>query len=406
MHHGEVLRPVMQNAVGTLKQHIPRHPGQILAENMISKMQSQWRHKLEDLRKEQEVTDTILMDKALKEFQALRAQRQAIHPLVEPVMEPMQVDEKAVEPLEVGGKLSTKQRGGFVVLGMHRSGTSMLSGLLVQGSGYNVGGPLIGGAFDNEKGFFELVDAVLQNDEFMNLQHVWWSDNVMKYNHEVALQDKKTGKAKFEHGKRALNFLNNPQSVPWLQKDPRMCITFKTWLPLLNTEPAVVFTHRHPLEVAYSLKKRERNFSLEHGLRLWIIYNMRAIQNTVGMCRVVSSNEAVLADPLSEVQRIADELTSKCNVPAAPRKVTKEDVDKFVDQNLQHHKKQGEEEDKKKAVLEDRDGCKILEYQGDFKPGTPDAKRESALYMIAMRMFCDFNSGKAYADDYAWPSLP
>ena len=33
---------------------------------------------------------------------------------------------------------------GFVVLGMHRSGTSMLSGLLVKGFGYETGGPLIG----------------------------------------------------------------------------------------------------------------------------------------------------------------------------------------------------------------------------------------------------------------------
>ena len=47
----------------------------------------------------------------------------------------------------------TKQRNGFIVLGMHRSGTSLLSGLLVKGLGYNIGGPLIGAAFDNEKRF-------------------------------------------------------------------------------------------------------------------------------------------------------------------------------------------------------------------------------------------------------------
>jgi len=40
---------------------------------------------------------------------------------------------------------------GFIVLGMHRSGTSMLSGLLVEGFGYETGGPLIMPNFDNEK---------------------------------------------------------------------------------------------------------------------------------------------------------------------------------------------------------------------------------------------------------------
>jgi hypothetical protein len=43
------------------------------------------------------------------------------------------------------------KRPGFIVLGMHRSGTSMLSGLLVEGFGYETGGPLIMPAFDNEK---------------------------------------------------------------------------------------------------------------------------------------------------------------------------------------------------------------------------------------------------------------
>jgi hypothetical protein len=61
--------------------------------------------------------------------------------------------------------------------------------------GYNVGGPLIGSAEDNEKGFFELLDVVLQNDEFMNLQHVWWSSNLMAYDFKKALEQKKNGLA-------------------------------------------------------------------------------------------------------------------------------------------------------------------------------------------------------------------
>merc|ERR1712084_132883 len=47
---------------------------------------------------------------------------------------------------------------GVIVLGMHRSGTSMLSGLLVKGLGYKTGGPLISQRFDNKKGFFERID--------------------------------------------------------------------------------------------------------------------------------------------------------------------------------------------------------------------------------------------------------
>ncbi len=42
------------------------------------------------------------------------------------------------------GQTQNIKTPGFVVLGMHRSGTSMLSGLLVKGFGYETGGPLIG----------------------------------------------------------------------------------------------------------------------------------------------------------------------------------------------------------------------------------------------------------------------
>lgn len=126
-----------------------------------------------------------------------------------------------------------KPTNGFVVLGMHRSGTSMLSGLLVEGFGYEPGEPLIGASFDNEKGFFELVPAVLQNDEFFKEQNMHWATlNLQHYDAERALQAKEDGKIPFFRGERALNVLNNdPSVVPWLQKDPRMCIAFRTWLP-------------------------------------------------------------------------------------------------------------------------------------------------------------------------------
>ena len=54
---------------------------------------------------------------------------------------------------EQNGKTNGNEdkRPGFIVLGMHRSGTSMLSGLLVEGFGYETGGPLIMPNFDNEK---------------------------------------------------------------------------------------------------------------------------------------------------------------------------------------------------------------------------------------------------------------
>jgi len=72
-------------------------------------------------------------------------------------------------------------------------------------------------------------------------------------------------------------------------------------LKLLEDEPAAVFKCRHPLEVVMSLKHWEQRFTIEDGLRLWIIYNQKAFQNWEGLCRVFLTNEAVFKDPWREI---------------------------------------------------------------------------------------------------------
>jgi hypothetical protein len=295
-----------------------------------------------------------------------------------------------------------KQENGVVVLGMHRSGTSMLSGLLVQGFGYHVGTPLIGAGPANPKGFFELLPAVLQNDVFMRKQSVAWSVSVLRYNNTKAIEQYDTGNVEFKQGKKALDFLNSEKNVPWLQKDPRMCLTLPTWLHLLNTEPAIVFTYRHPLEVAMSLKKREKNFGLEHALRLWSAYNMRAIQNSQRLCRVLTSNNAILNNPLQEVTRIVEELTKTCGVAPPPSHISPEICKEFVDPELQQQKMKRQEEQRK--VIADYNGCLVYDFDSVYKNGTRHNK-EVDMYRKAMRIYCDLENGKAFENDYEWPQL-
>jgi len=376
MKRGTVLRPVVEN----IKSHLHRS-------HAAPEISVELKDKADNLRKHQSDNDSKLIDMAQKELNEKKQRR-----------------EDAAQKPAVHLPEKQTDRKGFVVLGMHRSGTSMLGGLLVNGLGYNAGSPLIGGAFDNEKGFFELIPAVLQNDEFMNLQRVWWSANVISYDPDKALEDKNSGKATFQQGKKALAFLNNPESAPWMQKDPRMCITLRTWLKLLNSEPAVLWTYRHPMEVANSLIRRESSFTLDHALRLWVVYNMRGIQNSNGLCRVYSSNEAILADPLNEVQRLSDELTSKCGVPPPPNTLTEEAVNKFIDTSLVHHgkKKYGEG----LSVIEEHGDCKVYELVSKSEVGSPRYQLELTIYKIAMQIFCDMQSGEAYEDFYMWPELP
>ena len=139
-------------------------------------------------------------------------------------------------------------RPGVIILGMHRSGTSVIGGLMNQ-MGLQVGGPLIGPAADNAKGFFERIDVVLQNDYLMRKQNVHYALNTQGYDGALGLKHALEGLDTqwFAEGRRGLAFLNDAKSSPWMLKDPRLCITLRTWLGLLRASPAVLFTYRHPM---------------------------------------------------------------------------------------------------------------------------------------------------------------
>lgn len=184
----------------------------------------------------------------------------------------------------------------------------------------------------------------------------------------------------------------------------RMCITMRTWLPLLNTKPAVIFTYRHPLEVAMSLAKRQ-NFKLAYGLRLWMQYNKAAVLNSADLCRVLSSNNAILADPLSETKRIANELTTKCNVPSPPRTIDQVVVESFVDTSLQHNRNKLKEKEADEKVLAQHGDCIVKDFESKELEGSPQYERDMDLYLKAMKLYCDFESGEAYKAAYEWPEV-
>jgi hypothetical protein len=118
-------------------------PGQ----EKLGRMAGAMKERVNQLRQGRGVTDAQLLEQAKNEFAIKIKERQ-------------EREHKAVEHTNaIVGQAPENQRSGFMVLGMHRSGTSMLSGLLVSGCGYNVGKSLelIGASFDNEKGFFERV---------------------------------------------------------------------------------------------------------------------------------------------------------------------------------------------------------------------------------------------------------
>jgi len=292
----------------------------------------------------------------------------------------------------IPSKLATANRPGVIILGMHRSGTSVIGGLISK-MGLKTGGPLIQAAEDNAKGFFERVDVVLQNDELMKLQNIWYSFNTVSYDNTrglMAALDAKDSKPLFKEGRRALAFLNGPDNYPWMLKDPRLCITLRTWLPLLNFIPAILFTYRHPLDVALSLNKRYEHMQMGKGMRLWYVYNKRAIQQSSDLCRVTASHKRVMTNARPELDRIYQQL-KECGVDV-PHKVSDNDLSDFIDIKLQHGRST------LKDTSCDGDTTKLL------PPESWPTKEEKhiKLYREAMRVYCAFEDGTAYLSDFKW----
>lgn len=112
-------------------QEIAHVPGK----QALGEMASGIRHRLQQFRQGRGVTDAQLLDQASAEFEARRKQHRAS--LAEAAVQQKELDDADKKNAKAA---EGHDRNGFVVLGMHRSGTSMLSGLLHQSAGYEVGG--------------------------------------------------------------------------------------------------------------------------------------------------------------------------------------------------------------------------------------------------------------------------
>jgi hypothetical protein len=118
--------------------HVPPSLKEIVhvpGQDKLGEMASGFRKRLERFRQGRGVTDAQLLDQASAEFESRRKQNQERKAQAA-------AQEKELEEADRKNAKAAKghERNGFVVLGMHRSGTSMLSGLLHQSAGYKVGG--------------------------------------------------------------------------------------------------------------------------------------------------------------------------------------------------------------------------------------------------------------------------
>ena len=96
-----------------------------------------------------------------------------------------------------------------------------------------------------------------------------------------------------------------PGAGPNVFKDPRLCLLLPYWRDVLPAPIAAVLVWRSPMAVARSLKKRD-SLPLADGIALWERYNRRAVADLNGVDTYVLDYESVIGDR----DRSIEELTS------------------------------------------------------------------------------------------------
>lgn len=219
-----------------------------------------------------------------------------------------------------------------LVLGMHRSGTSALSGTLSH-FGASVPGELLTADIGNERGYFENLRIVGFHDRLLSAFGSRWDDprplGEELFHSPVARSAARELAAllREEFGDEAMV----------LAKDPRMCRLVPVWVEALShlgRRAVAVLPCRHPLEVAASLQRRS-SFSQAYGLVLWLQHVLSAERATRGLPRCFTLYDDLLRDWRSLVGRIGAELG--LTWPRGPELVGA-DVDAFLTSQLRHHR--------------------------------------------------------------------
>ena len=155
------------------------------------------------------------------------------------------------------------------VVGCHRSGTSLLASIIsdyLNEQGISESKKNIPAQVDNPGGFFESQQLVSFNEELLGQLGIDW-----QYPPLHAIQWQCSEFLPRLHAARK-TFSKQALSKTWVDKDPRLCLTYPAFHHILLKRTPIAAVIRHPFEVASSLQNRDM-IPIAKGLIIWFLYN-------------------------------------------------------------------------------------------------------------------------------------
>ena len=227
-------------------------------------------------------------------------------------------------------------------LGMHRSGTSAITGVL-SCLGVVLGKRLYKPQTGvNERGFWEHADIADTHDSIFRVIGSYWDDILPLKDDWV--RDPKLARFKTELASYVTRDLSG--SGLWGLKDPRVCRLLPLWLEILkaqNTEPAFVFIVRPPSQVSRSLQKRD-GMSHRKAILLWLRHNLEAEFWSQRDARVFVTFDDLISKTEVTLRNIEQVL--KLRFPRSIEEALP-DIRSFLSADLRHHDDKESPEDER-----------------------------------------------------------
>ena len=225
----------------------------------------------------------------------------------------------------------TFQRTAYLVLGMHRSGTSATAQLLAL-AGAELPDNVMPGDEHNAKGYFEPWKISVFNDQRLRAAGSAWDD---PFNLPYAPL---SPDAEADWTTRALDLFKAEfgEAIHPLLKDPRVSVLLPMWRTVLERAgiaARVVIPVRHPLAVAGSLARRDA-FPVEKSVLIWTLYMLAAEAGSRDLPRAFVSYDGLLADWRAEVARMEQALGAP--LPRLTDHAAKA-IDGFLTKDLRHN---------------------------------------------------------------------
>lgn len=199
------------------------------------------------------------------------------------------------------------------ILGMHRSGTSLVARCCHE-AGIFGGEPeaMLESQADNPLGFYERRDLVAANDALLEAAGSHWFEPPPGALAAINAEQR-------PHCDTVLTALGaaGADRAAFI-KDPRLCLTWPAWRSLAAADRhIIIYVYREPLAVARSLWTRH-GFPLAFGLLLWEHYNRLALETLRDEEHLCISYAQMASDPdaLTRLLERLRELDVPCN-PAA-----------------------------------------------------------------------------------------